>query len=70
MTKKVSYKLEKKETFSIEGFLNIDKLPKNSIVIDVEEEGLVPIEEYLNNFKDKLIKLTIVQKDQEDLIEK
>lgn len=66
---KVNHRIEKKEIFSIEGFLNIDNLPDDSVVFEVEEEGLVPIEKYLKEFNGELIKLTIMKRDQEDLTE-
>ena len=62
---KVNHKIETKEMFSIEGFLNIDKLPENAIIFEVEEEGEISAKKYLDRFNGELIKLAIVKKEEE-----
>lgn len=62
---KINHKIETKHTFSIEGFLNVDNLPEDSIIFEVEEEGEVSAKKYLDKFNGKLVKLALVEKDEE-----
>lgn len=62
---KINHKIETKEMFSVEGFLNIDKLTDDGIMFEVEEEGEVSAKKYLSKFNGELVKLAIVRKEEE-----
>lgn len=63
---KIVEKIERKHSFSVEGFLNVDELQEGSFVCEVEDEGEVDLKEFLDKFNGELIKLSIVKKEEEN----
>lgn len=62
---KINEKIVTEHKFSIEGILNVDNLPEEQIIVEVEEEGEVDIKKYLEKFNEKYIKIAISDKTEE-----
>lgn len=62
---KIVEKIERKHSFSVEGFLNVDELQEGSFICEVEDEGEVDLKEFLDKFNGELVKLSIVKKEEE-----
>ena len=62
---KINEKIVTEHKFSIEGILNVDNLPEEQIIVEVEEEGEVDLKKYLEKFNEKYIKIAISDKTEE-----
>lgn len=64
---KLSNKITNSRSFSAEGILDCDNLKEDSILLDVEECGTVDLYEYIKQFGDSNIKITITNRTSEDV---
>jgi len=64
---KLSNKITNSKTFSVEGILNCDSLQEDSIFVEVEEIGEVSLYEYIKQFNDSNVRITITNKTSEDV---
>lgn len=71
MTRKKKIKLSNKiinsKTFSVEGILDCDSLQEGVLFVEVEEDGSIDICEYIKQFADNDVKITITTKTSEEL---
>lgn len=64
---KLSNKITNSKTFSVEGILDCDSLQDGVIYVEIEDEGSVDICEYIKQFADNDVKITITTKTSEEL---
>lgn len=64
---KLSNKITNSKTFSVEGILDCDSLQEGVIYVEIEDEGSVDICEYIKQFTDNDVKITITTKTSEEL---
>lgn len=64
---KLSNRITNSRSFSAEGLLNCDNLQEGSLIIEVEELGEVDLCEYIKQFSDENIKITISNRVSEDV---
>lgn len=64
---KLSNKITNSKTFSVEGILDSDSLQEGVIYVEIEDEGSVDICEYIKQFADNDVKITITTKTSEEL---
>ena len=64
---KLSNRITNSRNFSAEGLLNCDNLQEGSLIIEVEELGEVDLCEYIKQFSDENIKITISNRVSEDV---
>lgn len=64
---KLSNKIINSKTFSVEGILDCDSLQEGVIYVEIEDEGSVDICEYIKQFADNDVKITITTKTSEEL---
>lgn len=64
---KLSNKITNSKTFSVEGILDCDSLQEGVIYVEIEDEGSIDICEYIKQFADNDVKITITTKTSEDL---
>lgn len=64
---KLSNKIINSKTFSAEGILDCDSLQEGVIYVEIEDEGSVDICEYIKQFADNDVKITITTKTSEEL---
>ncbi len=64
---KLSNKITNSRSFSVEGILNCDSLQEDSIIVEVEEIGEVSLYDYIKQFADNNVKITITNKISEDI---
>lgn len=64
---KLSNKIINSKTFSVEGILDCDSLQEGVIYVEIEDEGSVDICEYIKQFADNDVKITITAKTSEEL---
>ena len=64
---KLSNKIINSKTFSVEGILDCDSLQEGVIYVEIEDEWSVDICEYIKQFADKDVKITITTKTSEEL---
>lgn len=64
---KLSNKITNSKTFSVEGILDCDSLQEGVIYVEIEDEGSVDICEYIKQFADNDVKITITTKTSEEL---
>lgn len=64
---KLSNKIINSKTFSVEGILDCDSLQEGVLFVEVEEDGSIDICEYIKQFADNDVKITITTKTSEDL---
>lgn len=67
MAKSITNKITTERKLAINGFLDIDSLDKEMILVDTEEEGTVDLLYYLTNFNGKNIRLSISEKSEEEV---
>lgn len=64
---KLSNKIINSKTFSVEGILDCDSLQEGVLFVEVEEDGSIDICEYIKQFADNDVKITITTKTSEEL---
>ena len=64
---KLSNKIINSKTFSVEGILDCDSLQEGVIYVEIEDEGSVDLCEYIKQFADNDVKITITTKTSEEL---
>lgn len=64
---KLSNKITNSRSFSVEGILNCDSLQEDSIIVEVEEIGEVSLYDYIKQFADNNVRITITNKISEDI---
>ena len=64
---KLSNKITNSKTFSVEGILDCDSLQEGVIYVEIEDEGSIDICEYIKQFADNDVKITITTKTSEEL---
>ena len=64
---KLSNTITNSKTFSVEGILECDSLQEGVIYVEIEEDGSIDICEYIKQFADNDVKITITTKTSEEL---
>ena len=64
---KLSNRIINSKTFSVEGILDCDSLQEGVIYVEIEDEGSVDICEYIKQFADSDVKISISTKTSEEL---
>lgn len=64
---KLSNKIVNSRNFTVEGLLNCDNLQEDSLIIEVEELGEVSLLEYIKQFADNNVKITITNRVSEEV---
>ena len=64
---KLSNKITNSKTFSVEGILDCDSLQEGVIYVEREDEGSGDMCEYIKQFADNDVKITITTKTSEEL---
>lgn len=64
---KLSNRIVNSKTFSVEGILDCDSLQEGVLFVEVEEEGSIDIYDYIKQFADDDVKITITTKSTEDI---
>lgn len=64
---KLSNKITNSRSFSVEGILNCDSLQEDSIIVEVEEIGEISLYDYIKQFADNNVRITITNKISEDI---
>ena len=64
---KLSNTITNSKTFSVEGILDCDSLQEGVIYVEIEEDGSIDICEYIKQFADNDVKITITTKTSEEL---
>ena len=64
---KLSNKIINSKTFSVEGILDCDSLQEGVLFVEVEDEGSVDIYNYIKQFADSDVKISISTKTSEEL---
>ena len=55
--------------FKIEGTLDVSNLQENTILVDVEEEGVTDLKKYLDKFQDAYVTINIQNKVEEEIVD-
>lgn len=64
---KLSNRIINSKTFSVEGILDCDSLQEGVLFVEVEDEGSVDIYNYIKQFADSDVKISISTKTSEEL---
>jgi len=64
---KLSNKITNSRSFSAEGILDCDNLQEGSIIIEVEDHGPVDLCDYIKQFGDSNVRITISNRISEDV---
>lgn len=56
-------------SFKIEGTLDVSNLQENTILVDVEEEGVTDLKKYLDKFQDAYVTINIQNKVEEEIVD-
>ena len=64
---KLSNKITNSRSFVAEGILDCDNLQQNTIFLEIEDHGVVDLCEYIKQFGDTNIKISITNRISEDV---